>query len=191
MKITDSSVKLFSLVFLSFSLITILPVLSQAGDSATITVTIRIEPFQQLKLESNHSLVNVAEKSGNPVSKIELNQVDSNEITLESALKATVKSNVDWKLLAHTENDYVIKNGDRIFSTGPSLSLQLSTLPNDVQKAYSGNWLDIDQGSEGVAMGQPGTHGPLDISYKLEFNNHSVAELTGAGVDVVYTMMEL
>lgn len=191
MKITDSSVKLFFLVFLSFSLITLFPVLSLAGDSATITVTIKIEPFQQLKLETNHSLVDVTEEGGNPVSKIELNKVDSNEITLESALKATVKSNVDWKLLAHTENDYVIKNGDRTFSSGPSLSLQLSALPNGVQSAYSGNWLDVDGGSKGVATGQPGTRGPLDISYKLEFNNHSVAELTGAGVDVVYTMMKL
>ena len=180
------------LVLIIFFCVSLLPgATAFTAETVTITVTITIEPFQQLKLESKDPRISVLEKAGNPVSRVELNKVNSRSITLESALAATVKSNVEWRVLTHKENSYVIENGSQNFSSGPELSLGIPNLPNGANRDYSGNWAEIGTRPEGIATGNAGSYGPFDISYRLDFENQPVSELTGAGVDVVYTMMEL
>jgi hypothetical protein len=122
---------------------------------------------------------------------VELNKVNSRTITLESALAATVRSNVEWRVLTHTENSYVVENGSQKFSSGPDLSLGIPDLPAGAKRDYPGNWMEVGSRPEGIVTGNAGSYGPFDISYRLDFENEPVSELTGAGVDVVYTMMEL
>lgn len=164
-----------------------------AMDSVTVTVTIRIEPFQQLTLKSENSAVTVEGGNNEVTSKVQLDEVDGSEVTLEPAVSAGVKSNVDWRLLAHTEEAYVASNGDKNYSSGPGLELKIPDPPGSVSPAGSigTSYVPIGENNEEIATGEPGFSESFEIYYKLGFQDFTTDKVDGAGVDIVYTMMEV
>lgn len=170
------------IVFSTFSV-------SFGSRQVSITVTINIEPFQQLTLESKDDAVSVSGSGEEAVSSVELDSVDSSTVELNPAVAATVRSNVNWKLLAHTEDSYVVENDTKDFSSGPSLDLKIPNEPNGVEGKTS--WFRVGSDSSVIAQGSPGSYGPFDVFYELGFNGQDEDDIDGAGVDVVYTMMEL
>jgi hypothetical protein len=163
-------------------------------ESVTVTVTLKIEPFQQLILESENRAVNVSKGNDSAVSEVELDDVGKREIELKPAVSAGVKSTLGWKLLAHTENSYVTDSNGRSFSAGPNLDLKIPNPPQSVDtpgSSFGGSWVPISQSRKKIASGGPGFYEPFEIYYRLTFPEANVNNIDGAGVDVVYTMMEL
>ena len=178
---------------LVLALIMVLPfsLLAFGDRSVTITVTINIEPFQQLQLSSQNEAIDVVRDGSRGVSRVEINEVNSSVVTLDPAVSAKVKSNVGWRILAHAEDGYI--NGDVGVSGGPRVELGVGKAPPAVNKSYAGSWVDIGKASSGTGLveGPHGTHGPFDVAYRLDFGEADPTNIEGAGVDVVYTMMQL
>ena len=176
-----------------FGLILSLPASAFAMDSVSITVTIRIEPFQQLTLRSKNGAVTVEGGNEEVTSKVRLDEVNRSEVKLEPAVSAGVESNVDWRLLARTEDAYVSANGTSNYSSGPELSLKIPESPPSVNPSggIGTSYVPIGGTQEEIATGGPGTTESFDIYYRLGFQDFNTEEVDGAGVDVVYTMMEL
>jgi len=188
----NTNFKAVMVVFLG--LLFILPVTAFPAESVSVTVTLKIEPFQQLILESENQAVTVSEGNDGAVSEVELDDVGKRQIELKPAISAGVRSTLGWKLLAHTENSYVTGSDGRDFSAGPEVGLKIPDPPESVETAgggFGGSWLPISRSRKKIASGGPGFYEPFEIYYRLTFPEASVDNVDGAGVDVVYTMMEL
>ena len=165
-----------------------------AMDSVSVTVTLKIEPFQQLILKSENSAVTVSEGNDEGISKVRLDEVNDDQVRLEPAISAGVKSTLGWELLAHTENSYVADGNGKNYSSGPGLDLKIPNPPGSVEVGGSrvgGSWISVGREKQSIASGGPGFYEPFDIHYKLDFSEAALSSVKGAGVDVVYTMMEL
>lgn len=165
-----------------------------AMDSVSVTITLKIEPFQQLILKSENSAVSVSEGNDEGISKVRLDEVNDDEVKLEPAISAGIKSTLGWELLAHTENSYVADENGKNYSEGPGLDLKIPNPPGSVvvdASGVGGSWVSVGRDKENIASGGPGFYEPFDIHYKLDFSDADLSSVEGAGVDVVYTMMEL
>lgn len=180
-------------LFVLVGLILFLSASAFAMDSVSITVTIRIEPFQQLTMRPKDDVVTVEGGNEKVTSKVRLEKVNRSEVKLEPAVSAGVESNVGWRLLAHTEDPYVMNNGTSNYSSGPELSLKIPESPSSVNPSGGSraSYVPIGSTQKEIATGGAGTNESFDIYYKLGFQGFDTDEVDGAGVNVVYTMMEL
>jgi len=178
-------------VFLIFALILVFTTVSSMGsENLTISTTLTIDSFQQVILESADESVTVSNDKESSTAKVELDQINSDTVLIKPATRVTVKSNVKWKLLAHIENFYVLKDGIKTYSSKPDVKIQNSSIANgDVD--LSSNWKPLGNHPKTIAKGSYGTFGPFETSYKINFRSSTSDETDGAGVDVVYTMMKL
>lgn len=193
MKLKESRIILTLSVSALFCVLLTFPAFgsSPPSESDSVTITLHIPVIQELSMSAAPGYkdkIRVQEETDTQArTTITLDGssagLTEEEVLLDDALEVEILSNVNWQLVASVEARYLNYSGVQL-SSNPQ--------PNIWARADAGSFVKLANLDKGIISG-----GGLfqrqgfGISYRIGLPQKEGAEITGAGAEVLYTLMRL